>query len=268
MKTKLTILLLFLLSFQIGKSQFTVFFTADYTSICVGINVNFTSFSSPTSATSWYWDFGDGDTSNIQNPIHAYNSPGSYDVTLIASDGLNSDTLTNVSYINVYSNLTVDFTYSINGSTVNFFDQAAFAVVLWFWDLGNGTTSQAQNPTATYPYPPDSCYDVTLTVINSVGCQDSITKTICITSIEELEAKHIKIYPTPITGNQLTISGELKDVTNVVCYDILGNEVKIPILFKTEKEINLATNQLKKGSYFIKLLFENDAPITKTIIVQ
>ena len=77
-----------------------------------------------------------------------------------------------------------------------------------------------------------------------------------------------KIYPNPSQGNQLNISGELKGVTDIVCYDILGNQVTIPVLFKTENEITLATSQLKKGSYFIKLLFENDVPITKTIVVQ
>ena len=37
-------------------------------------------------ATSWHWDFGDGNTSTQQNPIHSYTSPGSYTVTLLASD--------------------------------------------------------------------------------------------------------------------------------------------------------------------------------------
>lgn len=36
------------------------------------------------SATSYYWDFGDGETSEEENPIHYYQEPGVYDITLIA----------------------------------------------------------------------------------------------------------------------------------------------------------------------------------------
>lgn len=42
---------------------------------------------SDITATQWNWDFGDGTTSNSQNPTHTYNEPGIYDVTLtIASE--------------------------------------------------------------------------------------------------------------------------------------------------------------------------------------
>ncbi|MGB3468539.1 MAG: PKD domain-containing protein, partial [Cyclobacteriaceae bacterium] len=38
-------------------------------------------------ASSWSWDFGDGNTSTEQNPIHVYEVPGIYTVTLIVDDG-------------------------------------------------------------------------------------------------------------------------------------------------------------------------------------
>lgn len=44
--------------------------------------------SSYVSAESWYWDFGDGQSSVEQNPVHTYENPGAYDVSLtIMSDG-------------------------------------------------------------------------------------------------------------------------------------------------------------------------------------
>nr|MBN2276143.1 S8 family serine peptidase [candidate division Zixibacteria bacterium] len=46
------------------------------------LTVNFTDSSTPP-ATSWKWHFGDGDSSEIQNPSHTYSTPGSYDVTLV-----------------------------------------------------------------------------------------------------------------------------------------------------------------------------------------
>jgi PKD repeat protein len=44
-------------------------------------------------ATSWDWDFGDGNTSTAQNPSHTYAANGSYDVSLTASDGVTTHTL-------------------------------------------------------------------------------------------------------------------------------------------------------------------------------
>ena len=36
--------------------------------------------------SSWYWDFGDGDISNLQNPTHQYSNPDTYTVTLNVTD--------------------------------------------------------------------------------------------------------------------------------------------------------------------------------------
>jgi len=48
--------------------------------------VTFTDTSTPTEYVSyWLWDFGDGTTSNDQNPTHAYSAEGSYTVTLYIS---------------------------------------------------------------------------------------------------------------------------------------------------------------------------------------
>ena len=62
-----------------------------YTSDCNG-TVTFTDLSSGN-PTSWYWNFGDGQTSSLQNPSHTYSTPGTYTVTLIASNSNGSDTI-------------------------------------------------------------------------------------------------------------------------------------------------------------------------------
>jgi len=57
--------------------------------------------------TSWLWNFGDGGTSTLQNPIHSYDDPGSYTVTLTASNSCGSDTEIKIQLIFVqqaYSN--------------------------------------------------------------------------------------------------------------------------------------------------------------------
>jgi len=53
---------------------------------------------------SWDWDFGDGSLHSIlQNPSHTYTAPGSYPVTLIVSDGIDTETLLRNEYIKVYN---------------------------------------------------------------------------------------------------------------------------------------------------------------------
>lgn len=61
------------------------------------LDVTFTDASTTASAiTSWEWDFGDGNTSTLQNPMHTYASFGSYAVSLIVEDACTKDTFTQV----------------------------------------------------------------------------------------------------------------------------------------------------------------------------
>lgn len=56
---------------------------------------------STNAPTSWLWDFGDGNTSTLQNPMHSYTSTGTYTVTLTATNAFGSDDTIKSSYIDV-----------------------------------------------------------------------------------------------------------------------------------------------------------------------
>lgn len=77
-------------------------FTALITNICVGSTVTFYN-RSLNNPINYKWTFSGGipATSNVANPAVSYNTPGTYDVTLIVSDSTSSDTLELFSYINV-----------------------------------------------------------------------------------------------------------------------------------------------------------------------
>lgn len=77
----------------------TADFTGTPTSGDAPLDVSFTDQSS--GASSWSWDFGDGNTSSAQNPTHTYTTAGVYTVTLTASNACGSDTQTKVDYITV-----------------------------------------------------------------------------------------------------------------------------------------------------------------------
>ncbi len=67
-------------------------FTADKEFVCLGNIMPFTNtVTSDTSVVHYEWDFGDGNTSNLQKVTHIYYAPGKYDVRLIARDILNCE---------------------------------------------------------------------------------------------------------------------------------------------------------------------------------
>lgn len=72
----------------------TAMFEAVPASDCQGFSVEL--FNMTTGAGAYQWSFGDGGTSTQTNPVHAYSGPGSYDVTLTATDLLcgGTDTIT------------------------------------------------------------------------------------------------------------------------------------------------------------------------------
>jgi PKD repeat protein len=76
-------------------------FTANLNTVCTG-SVQFTD-ASLNGATSWSWDFGNGTTSTLQNPVATYSttSPGSYTVILTVCKAGNCNTITKTNFVNI-----------------------------------------------------------------------------------------------------------------------------------------------------------------------
>ncbi len=105
-----------------------------------------------TEASSHLWDFGDNQSSSLQNPTHVYQA-GIYNVSLI------TDTNTIVKTINV-TGLLADFTYVIIKNKVRFTNTSIASK--YSWQFGNGVTSSIKNPITTYYR--KGVYNVKLTV--------------------------------------------------------------------------------------------------------
>lgn len=74
----------------------TVTFTEDRTSGPAGLLHFYGTQVGPIHVDSWYWTFGDGGTSNLQNPTNTYASQGAYTVTLQATNFTLGQTSANV----------------------------------------------------------------------------------------------------------------------------------------------------------------------------
>ncbi|HXB40558.1 MAG TPA: PKD domain-containing protein [Bacteroidia bacterium] len=74
-------------------------FTISSPTVLVNNNVTFTDAS--TNANAYWWDFGDGNNSNLQNPVYAYTTPGIYDVILYSINTVCGDTVKSTQQIDV-----------------------------------------------------------------------------------------------------------------------------------------------------------------------
>lgn len=161
-------------------------FTADITSGCVPLCVNFTDTTTigSGSLSSWAWDFGGDGTDGSQNPAtHCFNIPGPYSITLTVSSAAGcSATYTHIDMINAYALPDAEFSVNPNpasvlNSTVNFGNECSADVVEWNWDFGDGITSApgVPDPEHTYPNAEASSYTATLTVHNSNMCYATVS---------------------------------------------------------------------------------------------
>jgi PKD repeat protein len=149
--------------------------TSSWTNTTNALEATFTNTTAGT-ITNYFWDFGDGNTSIQESPIHTYASAGTYTVcqTVVNACGADSTchlvTVTDtpcddpiVTFTNSANELTVDFT---NTSTVT-------GTPTFLWDLGDGNTSSIENPSHTYSA--DGDYTVCLTVTD-----DCATDSTCV----------------------------------------------------------------------------------------
>jgi PKD repeat protein len=137
----------------------------------VPLTVQFTDISTNT-PTSWLWNFGDGQTSTVQNPSHVYTTAGSYTVSLTTTNAGGSNTATKPDYVIARLPAPVgSFTGTpLNGTvplTVQFTDISTNTPTSWLWNFGDGQTSTVQNP--SHVYTTAGSYTVSLTATNGDG---------------------------------------------------------------------------------------------------
>jgi PKD repeat protein len=147
-------------------AQLTPSFTYVSSGNCLPSTVQFTNTS--IDAVKYSWDFGDGDTSTVPNPLHIYTVPPSTAVSLTVTD-TNGCAKTIVD--TVLSPTAADFNMSNDGGclplTITFSD-SSFNATSWSWDFGDGSFSTSLMP--THLFTADGVYPVTLSVTGPDGC--------------------------------------------------------------------------------------------------
>ena len=189
----------------------TVSFTAsDSGMACPPKTIQFTNQSTPGTGgtTTYYWDFGDGFTSSLENPTHTYTTYGNYSVTLQVTNSTGcTKLLTKPNYIQIVPKPNAAFTASNNNSCtaplVANFTNTSTGAVSYLWNFGDGTTSTQTSPSHTYTTP--GSYTVTLIASNAGGCSDTLIAPATV-NIGNLTASFNMSASTSCTNNQVSFT--------------------------------------------------------------
>jgi PKD repeat protein len=159
------------------KSEYiTINIQADFTGspleIQAGTPVTFVD-ASDYQADTWTWNFGDGSPiSHEQNPVHTYNTSGTFTVSLSITKGSVSDIESKSNYVSV--GLLTDFSATPLEATVNdgviFTDLSVGGPISWDWDFGDGSPhSYLQNPVHSYASPGYYTVELRITTGSEIG---------------------------------------------------------------------------------------------------
>jgi PKD repeat protein len=145
------------------------------------MNTNGTQFYDLSSSNpqSWFWNFGDGTTSTLQNPTHQYAQTGYYMACLTIVDA-SSDTCTYCDTISYFPcTLSVGFTFNTSADPLVAFTNTTTGGYSpsYSWNFGDGTYASSTNATHTYSF--SGTYMVCLTAYDSLNnCSDTYCDTL------------------------------------------------------------------------------------------
>jgi PKD repeat protein len=225
---------------------------------------------------SWLWTFGDGTSSDEQNPTHLYSYPGTYDVTLTVKNGEQTDTATLQNAVIItpprvvanFSALPVTGTVPL---TVQFTDQSTGSPTWWNWTIQETSwnmsfytsqttvyaTSTAQNP--QIPINDPGTYDVWLTVGNVYGSSDMLKSQYIVAApcpynvsnndivfktgkpgyLEEASSAQFIVSNTPAS---ITVNGTYHDLPK-------GATVRLVANSDEQGNINIVSNSIVKFAF-------------------
>lgn len=230
--------------------------SANFTHSANGLVVTFTNTS--VGGTSWLWNFGDGSTSTLQNPVHTYAVGGSYTVTLTTTNPCGSTVTTkSVGLIPPpTANFTATPTSGCASLTVQFTSTATGNPSSYSWSFPGGTptSSTEQNPVVVYDTP--GSYNVTFIALNAGGSDTLI------------QNNYVTVNGAPATSFTSSVSGSTATFTNTTT-----NGTTYSWAFgdgSTSTQSNPAHTYANDGTYTVVLTAANacgTSTVTQTVTI-
>lgn len=242
---------------------------ASFSSTADDLEVQFTN--SSTDGDTYFWDFGDGNSSTLENPNHIYSMEGTYTVclTVTNADGVQDTSCEAITVTApAIAAATASFTYLLSQADVSFTNNSQNADS-YEWDFGDGESSTEANP--THSYAANGFYNVCLTATNAGGSDNTCqTVNVAISGIEEFISESIDLYPNPTkAGSQLSFELRNAQDISVVIYDVIGSkvaELNNSNYSAGTHTLNLPVENLQGGQYFVSLI--QGAEVVKVLKLQ
>ena len=240
-------------------------------------------------ADSWSWDFGDGNSSTEQNPVHTYQEEGVYLVTLTITAGDCQSSMPmlvftddNIWYPNECMALFLPL-IDPNANEVFFLNLSSPDAVSYAWDFGDGTTST--DPVATHTYAEDGTYEVTLTITTADGCENTYSVSLNMESngftgnptyllLNDTEAElpslnRINVFPNPATSilnvdMEVAKAGEYQ--LQLIGLDGKIHQLQAHELAIGKHNIPLSVSNLASGMYLLRIQSTNGVQSLKVVI--
>jgi gliding motility-associated-like protein len=234
----------------------SVAFTNSFTDGCAPLDVTFTSLAEDAIFVTW--DFGDGNISNEHELTYTFDSIGTYDVTLFATNSGGCTGSSQVTTITVFDSANAEFTstplfpveLTLPSSLVQFINQSTNAVS-WAWDFGNGQQSALENPEMLFDEP--GTYMVSLSVQSEQGCVSRVTHGPFIIKAPDLFIPNVFSPNEDGINDNFWVEYTGDQPYNIIIFDRWGKEVFASRNKQQRWDGTMEGKKLPEGVYYYKL---------------
>ncbi|RMG81103.1 MAG: PKD domain-containing protein, partial [Bacteroidetes bacterium] len=242
-------------------------FSADQREGCAPMVVHFSDNTvGDVTFREWHFPGGMPNISNEKQPEITYLTPGVFNVELIVGNIIGKDTILKNSYVIVEIFPEADFDFQSDELVVEF-ENKSVGGLNFFWDFGDGGTSDEPNPVHEYAAPGN--YEVQLTV-TSFNCGSTVKKTLVLVVDavgENPETDDILVFPNP-AKNRIFVQSEsgVSGQKTIVLWSSNGLKVReLKDVWGARHLIH--TEGLPAGIYYLEVIDKNHL-VRKRIIVQ
>jgi len=233
------------------------------TSQCLKNNsFNFNNNTTGSGTFIYSWNMGDGNTSAATSPVYTYSNPGTYNVSLAATNivGCADTAKQTVNVNNAVAGFSVNsIAECFNGNSFDATNKSSgYGTLAYQWSYGDGNTSTSASP-STYSYTASGTYSLKLLVTSNGSCTDSAEQTITVNP---------KVFAGFKASNTLQCFND-QNFTFTNSSTVSPGTLSYKWSFGDGSALGTSTNPSytykNEGSYIVKLTAVSDKGCTDTI---